>query len=146
MNKEWIEKGYIDEPVEASVDLKKEIRRLCREKDAVLLVNLGTPDEPTPVWLVGVHMPVLGGGLGATMQNLVLVVQNTTSPADMGAASSLVNFFRSIGGAAGVSAMGAIFAHHVTRGGSAHSGTNQLSRARSGSRRCARTRSLSRAT
>ena len=39
MNKEWIEKGYIDEPVEASVDLKKEIRRLCREKDAVLLAH-----------------------------------------------------------------------------------------------------------
>ena len=42
MNKEWIEKGYIDEPVEASVDLKKEIRRLCREKDAVLLAHYYT--------------------------------------------------------------------------------------------------------
>ena len=42
MNKVWIEKGYIDEPVEASVDLKKEIRRLCREKDAVLLAHYYT--------------------------------------------------------------------------------------------------------
>lgn len=42
MNKEWIEKGYIDEPVEASVDLKKEIRRLCGEKDAVLLAHYYT--------------------------------------------------------------------------------------------------------
>ena len=42
MNKEWIEKGYIDEPVDASVDLKKEIRRLCREKDAVLLAHYYT--------------------------------------------------------------------------------------------------------
>jgi EmrB/QacA subfamily drug resistance transporter len=79
------------------------------------LVLLSTIDEQTPIWLVGVHMLVLGVGLGATMQNLVLVVQNNTAPADMGAASSLVNFFRSIGGAAGVSAMGAVFAHHVTQ-------------------------------
>lgn len=75
---------------------------------------LATIDEQTSLWAVGAWMLVLGIGLGATMQNLVLVVQNNTAPADMGAASSLVNFFRSIGGAAGVSAMGAVFAHQVS--------------------------------
>ena len=45
-------------------------------------------------------MAVLGVGIGATMQNLVLAVQNNASHADMGAASSFVAFFRSIGGAA----------------------------------------------
>lgn len=78
------------------------------------LALLATIDESTSLWAVGAYMLVLGAGLGATMQNLVLVVQNSTSHADMGAASSLVNFFRSIGGAAGVSAMGAGFAHQVT--------------------------------
>jgi hypothetical protein len=39
-------------------------------------------------------MAVVGVGIGATMQNLVLAVQNNASLADMGAASSLVAFFR----------------------------------------------------
>lgn len=42
---EWIEKGYADEPVEEGIDLKKEIRRLCNEKNAVLLAHYYTPGE-----------------------------------------------------------------------------------------------------
>ena len=42
---EWIEKGYADEPVEDGIDLKKEIRRLCKEKNAVLLAHYYTPGE-----------------------------------------------------------------------------------------------------
>jgi hypothetical protein len=62
---------------------------------------------------VGAYMAVLGLGLGATMQNLVLAVQNNTAQADMGAASSVVAFFRSLGGSAGVSALGAVLSHQV---------------------------------
>jgi hypothetical protein len=60
-------------------------------------------------------MAVLGLGLGATMQNLVLAVQNNTAQADMGAASSVVAFFRSMGGSIGVSALGALLSHQVTQ-------------------------------
>ena len=60
-------------------------------------------------------MAVLGLGLGATMQNLVLAVQNNTAQADMGAASSVVAFFRSMGGSIGVSALGAVLSHQVTQ-------------------------------
>mgnify|MGYP001080976026 FL=1 len=42
---EWIEKGYANEPVEEGIDLKKEIRRLCKEKNAVLLAHYYTPGE-----------------------------------------------------------------------------------------------------
>ena len=42
---EWIGKGYADEPVEEGIDLKKEIRRLCKEKNAVLLAHYYTPGE-----------------------------------------------------------------------------------------------------
>lgn len=42
---EWIEKGYADEPVEEGIYLKKEIRRLCKEKNAVLLAHYYTPGE-----------------------------------------------------------------------------------------------------
>ena len=48
------------------------------------------------------------------MQNLVLAVQNNTAQADMGAASSVVTFFRSIGGSAGVAALGAVLSHQVS--------------------------------
>jgi hypothetical protein len=47
------------------------------------------------------------------MQNLVLAVQNTTAMADMGAASSVVAFFRSLGGSIGIAALGAVLAHQV---------------------------------
>jgi len=76
---------------------------------------LGTIDGSTPLVQVGAYMAVLGLGLGATMQNLVLAVQNNTSLADMGAASSVVAFFRSLGGSIGVSALGALLSHQVTR-------------------------------
>jgi MFS family permease len=74
---------------------------------------LATIDETTPLLVVGVFMAVLGLGLGATMQNLVLAVQNNTAQADMGAASSVVAFFRSMGGSIGVSALGAVLSHQV---------------------------------
>jgi hypothetical protein len=47
------------------------------------------------------------------MQNLVLVVQNTVASEDIGAGSSLIAFFRSLGGAIGVSVLGALLATHA---------------------------------
>jgi EmrB/QacA subfamily drug resistance transporter len=79
------------------------------------LTLLGTIDQATPLVEVGGFMAVLGLGLGATMQNLVLAVQNNTAQADMGAASSVVAFFRSMGGSIGVSALGALLSHQVTQ-------------------------------
>ncbi len=58
-------------------------------------------------------MARVGLGLGATMQNLVLAVQNITAQCDMGAASSVVAFFRSMGGSVGVSVLGAVLSHQV---------------------------------
>jgi hypothetical protein len=49
-----------------------------------------------------------------TMQNLVLIVQNTANPSEMGVASSGVTFFRSLGGTIGVSVMGAALASSAT--------------------------------
>jgi len=46
---------------------------------------------------------------------LVLVVQNDAPPADMGAATSTAQFFRSIGGSVGVAVFGAIFAGRLDR-------------------------------
>ncbi|MFT4157602.1 MAG: MDR family MFS transporter [Microbacterium sp.] len=67
----------------------------------------------TPFLLVAVYMFVLGAGLGMVMQNLTLIVQNDTDPTQLGAASSNVNFFRTIAGTIGVTIMGALMASSV---------------------------------
>ena len=64
--------------------------------------------------LVSLYMFLMGAGVGMTMQNLVLVVQNTARPEEIGVASSGVAFFRSLGGTVGVSVMGAALATSVT--------------------------------
>jgi EmrB/QacA subfamily drug resistance transporter len=77
------------------------------------LALLSTIQHDTSLVVVGAYMAVLGVGMGATMQNLVLSVQNNTAQSDMGAASSLVAFFRTMGGAIGVSALGTALSHRV---------------------------------
>jgi MFS family permease len=71
-------------------------------------------DHETPLWYVGLAMALVGVGVGMSMQNLVLAVQNTVALKDIGAASSTVAFFRSLGGTIGVSVLGAVLAHRVT--------------------------------
>lgn len=75
---------------------------------------LSTIHYDTDFLLVSIYMFLLGAGIGMTMQNLVLVVQNTSKPTEIGVASSGVTFFRSLGGTIGVSVMGAALATRVT--------------------------------
>ncbi|OAH49743.1 MDR family MFS transporter [Microbacterium oleivorans] len=75
---------------------------------------LSTIHYDTDFFLVSVYMFLLGAGVGMTMQNLVLAVQNTAKPSEIGVASSGVTFFRSLGGTVGVSLMGAALATRVT--------------------------------
>lgn len=42
IKEEWKEKGYVDEPVPKKLDLKKAIRQLCKEKDAIILAHYYT--------------------------------------------------------------------------------------------------------
>ncbi|MFT4235740.1 MAG: MFS transporter, partial [Microbacterium sp.] len=78
------------------------------------MLLLGQMRYDTSYWYVGVGMFVLGCGIGMTMQNLVLVVQNTVEPTQMGAASSGVTFFRTLAGSAGMSVMGTLLGHKVS--------------------------------
>ncbi|MFE5093613.1 MFS transporter [Streptomyces sp. NPDC056638] len=75
---------------------------------------LGTIRYDTEYWHIAVFMAVMGLGIGMMMQNLVLATQNQVAPSDLGSASSVVTFFRSLGGAIGVSALGAVMANRVT--------------------------------
>jgi MFS family permease len=78
------------------------------------LAAMGTLDETTSLVELAVFMTLVGLGLGMAMQNLVLVVQNSVPFSEMGAASALIAFFRSLGGAAGVSVLGAVLSSQVT--------------------------------
>ena len=73
-----------------------------------LLSHLGVA---TSDWLSSLYMLVLGAGIGASMQVLVIAVQNAVDYSDLGAATGGATFFRSIGGSFGTAVFGAIFAN-----------------------------------
>ncbi len=74
---------------------------------------LSTIDADTSFTLLSVYMAVLGIGVGMLMQNLVLAAQNDVPAGELGAATSVLSFFRSMGGTIGTSVLGAILANRV---------------------------------
>ncbi|AIV35477.1 transporter [Streptomyces sp. CCM_MD2014] len=75
---------------------------------------LSTMRYDTPYWHIGIFMALMGLGVGMMMQNLVLCTQNQVDPGDLGSASSTVTFFRSLGGAVGVSVLGSIMSTRIS--------------------------------
>lgn len=45
VDKKWKELGYIDEPIPEGVDIKAEIKRMCKEKNAVIMAHYYTDGE-----------------------------------------------------------------------------------------------------
>lgn len=45
LKKEWLKKGFIDEPIPEGIDVKEEIRKMCQEKDAIILAHYYTQGE-----------------------------------------------------------------------------------------------------
>ncbi|MET0768130.1 MAG: MDR family MFS transporter [Aeromicrobium sp.] len=83
---------------------------------ASLILGLGllsTIDHRTPEWHAMTFIAFVGIGMGMLLQNYVLAVQNTVDVSQVGASSATVAFFRSLGGAVGVSVLGAILAAQV---------------------------------
>ncbi|MFI7293069.1 MFS transporter [Streptomyces sp. NPDC050121] len=64
----------------------------------------------TPRLQYSLWMAVLGAGIGLAMPVLVLAVQNSVRPADLGTATSANNYFRQIGGSVGAAVFGTLFA------------------------------------
>ncbi|MER5184858.1 MFS transporter [Streptomyces sp. NPDC002896] len=75
---------------------------------------LGTIRYDTAYWHIALFMALMGLGVGMMMQNLVLSTQNQVAPQDLGSASSVVTFFRSLGGAIGVSALGSVMSSRIS--------------------------------
>ncbi|MFF9281445.1 MFS transporter [Streptomyces griseosporeus] len=71
-------------------------------------LHTGTPRLHYSIW-----MAVLGAGIGLVMPVLVLAVQNSVRPADLGTATSASNYFRQIGGSVGAAVFGTLFADRL---------------------------------
>ncbi|MGW1431663.1 MFS transporter [Streptomyces sp. NPDC002431] len=67
-------------------------------------------DVDTPRIEYSIAQAVLGIGIGLVMPVLVLAVQNSVVPADIGSATSANNYFRQIGGSVGAAVFGTLFA------------------------------------
>jgi EmrB/QacA subfamily drug resistance transporter len=73
---------------------------------ALLLLSRLRADTSQVV--VSLYILLLGLGIGLVMQVLVLAVQNAVDHRDLGTATSMANFFRSMGGAFGAALFGTI--------------------------------------
>jgi EmrB/QacA subfamily drug resistance transporter len=62
----------------------------------------------TPYWQTAAMLFAFGAGLGFTLQTITVAVQNAVGFRDLGAATSAVTFFRSLGGAIGAAVFGAV--------------------------------------
>ena len=77
------------------------------------LFLLSRLDEHTSTAYLSLSLFALGFALGLILQVLVIAVQNSADFEDLGAATSGVTFFRSIGGSFGVSVFGAVFSNRL---------------------------------
>ena len=73
-------------------------------------LGLSLLDSHSPRMLLLVSCTILGAGMGTQMLSLLLAVQHAVDRSQLGLATSLNQFSRSVGAALGVSAMGAILA------------------------------------
>ncbi|WP_432192198.1 MFS transporter [Streptomyces sp. bgisy027] len=72
-------------------------------------LEIDTPRLHYSIW-----MAVLGAGIGMVMPVLILAVQNSVRPTDLGTATSANNYFRQIGGSVGAAVFGTLFAARLT--------------------------------
>jgi EmrB/QacA subfamily drug resistance transporter len=75
---------------------------------AVGLFLLSTMNVGTPRWESSAYMVVLGLGLGMIIQVMILAVQNSVEHRDLGTATGVETFSRSMGASFGVAVFGAI--------------------------------------
>jgi MFS family permease len=94
---------------------------------ALSFLALAGVTRATPPLLYAAAMALLGCGLGPMGPAVTIAVQNAAELRDMGSATSLTSFFRSMGGSFGVALLGAILLSGLTGpGGPAVSATNLL--------------------
>lgn len=76
---------------------------------AVALVLMSGMDSTTTIFELCAYSALMGAGLGTAAQLLVLVVQNALPTEMVGSATASNNYFRQVGAAIGISAVGSLF-------------------------------------
>ncbi|HUP50633.1 MAG TPA: MFS transporter, partial [Thermoanaerobaculia bacterium] len=76
--------------------------------------GLSAATRQTPTLLLVAELSLIGVGLGFTMLTLLIAVQHAVPRHQLGTATSLNQFFRSIGGAMGVALLGALLTSGLT--------------------------------
>lgn len=77
---------------------------------ALALLLLSTVTIATPIYFICIYLGVMGIGLGASMQILTLVAQNSFPLKFVGTATAGQNYFRQVGATLGSAVVGAMFA------------------------------------
>jgi hypothetical protein len=77
------------------------------------LILMATLNQDTSFFSLSVYAILLGGGLGLSMQTILIALQNDVEFKDMGIATSSNTFFRSLGGAFGTAIFGTIFSNRI---------------------------------
>ena len=80
----------------------------------------------TPYWQLSIYAIIVGAGLGASMQTIVIALQNAVEFKDLGIATSSNTFFRSLGGAFGTAIFGTILSNQI--GKNLESGFTELAK------------------
>ena len=77
------------------------------------LILMATLNQDTSFFSLSIYAVLLGGGLGLSMQTILIALQNDVEFKDMGIATSSNTFFRSLGGAFGTAIFGTIFSNRI---------------------------------
>ncbi|HKX06759.1 MAG TPA: MDR family MFS transporter [Stellaceae bacterium] len=80
---------------------------------ALILLALMPTDAPAT--LISLALALFGVGVGASFPVMLVAIQNAADPRDIGAATSAVNFFRSMGGSFGAAVLWSVLIIALTR-------------------------------
>ncbi|HEX7963898.1 MAG TPA: MDR family MFS transporter [Candidatus Saccharimonadales bacterium] len=80
----------------------------------IAMMLLGLLTTTTSSWAISGDLFLLGMGLGMVMQVVTMAVQNSIPREQMGAGTAATGFFRSLGGAIGSAAFGALLTSQLT--------------------------------
>jgi MFS family permease len=75
---------------------------------------LATSTPSTAPWLIAFALGVIGLGMGSSWPIYVVATQNTVDHAQVGVATAVLIFFRTMGGSIGVTGLGAVFSARLS--------------------------------